>query len=168
MGSFEDRIYFDAFSSDDLVCWTKHALIIDSTSVKWLRKALWATAFVAHKGKCFLFFCVNDIQVPENQWWKPKCAFESQYGGIGIGIAVKPEGHYKDYLGKPLIDKVYNGTQPIDQFIFKDIDGQFYIIYGGWKHCNVENLNDGFTALVPFDDDEIVHEITPEGMWRGR
>ena len=164
---FEESIYLDAFSSKDLVNWTKHARIIDSTSVKWLRKALWAPEFVANKGKYFLFFGANDIQVPESPWWKPKCATESQYGGIGIGVADKPEGPYKDYLGKPLIDKVYNRAQPIDQFVFKDKDGQFYIIYGGWKHCNIAKLNDDFTALVPFEDGKIVHEITPEGYVEG-
>lgn len=165
--SFEKGVFFDAFSSKDLVTWTKHARIIDTTTVKWLRKALWAPAFTQNNGKCFLFFGANDIQVPESPWWKPKCANESQYGGIGIAVADNPGGPYKDYLGKPLIEKVYNGAQPIDQFIFKNKDGQFYIIYGGWKHCNIGRLNDDFTALIPFDDGKIVHEITPEGYVEG-
>ena len=38
-------------------------------------------------------------------------------------------GHQRpsDYLGKPLIDKFHNGAQPIDQFVLKDKDGQFYL-----------------------------------------
>ena len=32
-------------------------------------------------------------------------------------------------------DEQYNGAQPIDQFAFRDRDGQYYLIYGGWRHC---------------------------------
>lgn len=165
--TFEKGVWFDAFSSKDLINWTKHAHIMDTTSVKWLRKALWAPAFVQHRGKYFLFFGANDIQVPESPWWKPKRAFESQYGGIGIGIADKPSGPYKDYLGKPLIENVINGAQPIDQFVFKDKDGQFYMIYGGWGHCNIAKLADNFKNLIPFEDGKMVLEITPEGYVEG-
>ena len=62
-----------------------------------------------------------------------------------------PEGPFKDHLGKPLVDKFHNGAQPIDQFVFKDKDGQHYLIYGGWRHCNIAKLNDDFTGFVPFD-----------------
>ncbi len=165
--SFEQGVYFDAFSSKDLVNWEKHPRIIDTTTIKWLRKALWAPAFVQHQGKYFLFFGANDIQVPESPWWKPKRAFESQYGGIGICVADQPGGPYTDYLGRPLIEKVYNLAQPIDQFVFKDKDGQFYIIYGGWGHCNIAKLTTDFKALIPFEDGKLVQEITPDGYVEG-
>jgi hypothetical protein len=68
----------------------------------------------------------------------------------------------KDYLGKPLIDNFYNGAQPIDQFAFKDNDNQYYIIYGGWQHCNIAKLKDDFTGFIPYDDGTIFKEITPK------
>ncbi|RYF89592.1 MAG: arabinan endo-1,5-alpha-L-arabinosidase, partial [Chitinophagaceae bacterium] len=74
---------------------------------------------------------------------------------------------FKDYLGKPLIDKFHNGAQPIDQFVFKDKDGQHYIIYGGWKHCNIAMLKDDFTGFKPYKDGSVFKEITPEGFVEG-
>jgi hypothetical protein len=52
-------------------------------------------------------------------------------------------------------------AQPIDQFVFKDKD-QYYLIYGGWKHCNIAKLKDDFTGFVLFEDGTIFKEITPE------
>lgn len=152
---YNQQVLFDAFSSTDLVNWTKHERIVDTASLKWVRRALWAPAIVQKDNKYFLFFGANDIQN------------DSAKGGIGIAVADKPEGPFKDYLGKPLIDKFYNGAQPIDQFVFKDKDGQYYIIYGGWRHCNIAKLNKDFTATVPFADGTTFKEITPEGYVEG-
>jgi beta-xylosidase len=70
-------------------------------------------------------------------------------------------------LGKPLINEFYHGSQPIDQFIFRDKDGQYYIVYGGWGHCVMGKLNEDFTGLIPFENGETVQEITPEGYVEG-
>ena len=88
-------------------------------------------------------------------------------GGIGIAVADKPDGPYRDYLGKPLINRFYNGAQPIDQSVIQDRDGQWYIIYGGWGHCNLAKLSSDFTALEPFADGSLVREITPKGYVEG-
>ena len=102
-----------------------------------------------------MFFGANDIQS------------DNEIGGIGVAVASKPEGPYKDYLGKPLVDKFYNGAQPIDQFVFRDKDGQHYLIYGGWKHCNVAKLKNDFTGFVPFKDGTTFRQITPQGYVEG-
>ncbi|OOQ60579.1 glycoside hydrolase family 43 protein [Mucilaginibacter pedocola] len=152
---YEKQVHFDAFSSKDLVTWTKHANVLDSSNVKWAKMAMWAPAIV-HKGnKYYFFFGANDIQNNET------------VGGIGVAVADKPEGPFKDLLGKPLIDKIINGAQPIDQFVFHDKDGQYYIIYGGWGHCNIAKLKDDFTGLVPFEDGTTYRSITPEGYVEG-
>jgi beta-xylosidase len=125
---------------------------------------MWAPCIVQKDGKYFLFFSANDIQAPFRGGY---VAADNKIGGIGIGVASKPEGPYKDYLGKPLIQEFYNKAQPIDQFVFQDKDGQYYIIYGGWGHCNIARLNEDFTALVPYPDGNMVKEITPEGYVEG-
>lgn len=153
--NYEEQVFMDAFSSPDLVNWTKHERIIDTTAVKWIWRAMWAPAIVKKDNKYFLFFGGNDIQSND------------ELGGIGIGVADRPEGPYKDYLGKPLIDKIYNGAQPIDQFVFQDKDGTYYMYYGGWEHCNVVKLNDDFTGLLPFDDGEYYKEVTPDNYTEG-
>lgn len=152
---YNEQVFMDAFSSPDLVTWTKHKRIIDTAAVKWAKRAMWAPAIVKKDDHYFLFFAANDIQN------------DNEKGGIGIGIAKQPEGPYKDYLGKPLLDKFHNGAQPIDQFIFQDKDGQYYMIYGGWRHCNIVKLKDDFTGFIPFEDGTVFKEITPEGYVEG-
>ena len=153
---YKDQVFMDAFSSPDLVHWTKHSRVLDTFAVKWAKKAMWAPAVAENGGKYYFFFGANDI----NDGTK-------EVGGIGVAVADKPEGPFKDYLGKPLIGKIYNGAQPIDQFVFKDTDGQYYIIYGGWGHCNIAKLKNDFTAVVPFADGETYKSITPEGYVEG-
>jgi beta-xylosidase len=152
---YNDQVFLDAFSSPDLTHWTKHARILDTTTIKWAKRAMWAPSIIKNKNKYFLFFGANDIQN------------DKETGGIGIAVASKPEGPYKDYLGKPLVDKFYNGAQPIDQFVFRDKDGQHYLIYGGWRHCNIAKLKDDFTDFIPFKDKTVFKEITPENYVEG-
>ena len=152
---YEKQVFFDAFSSKNLVQWKTHHKILDTAAVKWARRAMWAPAIVQKDKQYFLFFAANDIQS------------NNEYGGIGVAVANKPEGPFKDYLGKPLIDKFYNGAQPIDQFVFKDTNGEYYIIYGGWQHCNIAKLKNDFTGIVPFSDSTLFKEITPKGYVEG-
>lgn len=152
---YEQQVHMDAFSSPDLVNWTKHERIIDTAAVKWAKIAMWAPAIVHKNDKYYLFFAANDIHK------------ETEPGGIGIGVADKPEGPYKDYLGKPLLNKIINGAQPIDQFVFHDKDGKYYMIYGGWGHCNIVQLKDDFTGFIPFKDGSTFKEITPKGYVEG-
>ena len=152
---YEKQVFLDAFSSTNLVEWKKHSRILDTSVVKWAKKAMWAPAIIEKDGKYFLFFSANDIQN------------DNEIGGIGVAVSNKPDGPFADHIGKPLIDKFYNGAQPIDQFIFKDADGVLYIIYGGWRHCNIARLNNDLTGLVSFKEGNIYKEITPEGYVEG-
>ena len=124
--------------------------------------AMWAPAIVKKDQRYFLFFSANDIQSKQRNGQA-----DDTLGGIGIAVADNPGGPFKDYLGKPLINKFYNNAQPIDQYVFKDKDSQYYIIYGGWGRCNVGKLNENFTGLVPFSDSILVKEITPKGYVEG-
>ena len=151
---YEKQVFFDAFSSPDLVHWTKHPAILDTQNVKWAHMAMWAPAIVNKDNKYYLFFAANDIQ-------------KDGGGGIGVAVSDKPAGPFKDYLGKPLISEFKNGAQPIDQFVFKDKDGQYYMYYGGWKHCNIVKLKSDFTGLEPFEDGSLYKEITPQGYVEG-
>lgn len=151
---YDQQVFMDAFSSPDLVHWTKHSRVLDTANVKWVKRALWAPSIIQKDNRFFLFFGGNDIQS------------DNEYGGIGVAVADKPEGPFKDHLGKPLIDKFHNGAQPIDQFVFHD--GEiYYLIYGGWRHCNIAQLNNDFTGFIPFADGTIFKEITPEHYVEG-
>lgn len=151
---YNKQVFMDAFSSTDLVTWTKHPRIVDTTAVKWAKRAMWAPSVIQKGGSYYLFFGANDVH-------------EGEIGGIGVAVADKPEGPFRDYLGKPLIGQIHNGAQPIDQFVFQDKDGQYYMIYGGWQHCNIAKLNADFKGFTPFDDGKTFREITPKGYVEG-
>ena len=153
--AYDEQTFMDAFSSSDLVTWKKHPRILDIANVSWARRAVWAPSVVEKDGWYYIFFGANDIQK------------DSEAGGIGVARARQPEGPFKDLLGRPLIDAFHNGAQPIDPFVFKDRDGAWYIVYGGWRHCNIARLKDDFTAIVPLPDGTLDKEITPEGYVEG-
>ena len=145
---YDKQLFFDAFSSPDLVNWTKHERVLEQKNIPWLRRALWAPAVIEANDKFYVFFGGNDVH-------------EGEIGGIGVAVADRPEGPYKDALGKPLINEIVNGAQPIDQFVFRDDDGQYYMYYGGWRHCNMCKLSPDLLSIVPWEDGQKFHEVTP-------
>ena len=84
----------DAFSSKDLVNWTKHPKVLSKENISWFKRALWAPAVIHANDKYYIFFGANDIQS------------NNELGGIGVAVADNPAGPFKDALGKPLIDKL--------------------------------------------------------------
>jgi len=129
---YDQQTHFDAFSSPDLVTWTKH-------SGSWTRNSItWARGRCGHqrlskRRAVFPVFCATTFRTISSA---------GDRGGGGD----KPAGPFRDHLGKPLIDRFHNGAQPIDQFVFRDKDGTYYMIYGGWRHCNIAKLKPDFTG----------------------
>ena len=152
---YDQQLFLDAFSSTDLVTWTKHSRILDAANIKWARRAVWAPSIVERDGWYYLFFSANDIQS------------DKELGGIGVARSRRPQGPFEDHLGRPLVERFHNGAQPIDPFVFRDQDGSFYLIYGGWRHCNIAKLNTDFSGFVPFPDGTTFKEITPAGYVEG-
>lgn len=152
---YDEQTYLDAFSSTDLVHWEKHPRVLDIADIPWARRALWAPAPIERNGKYYLYFAANDIQSDEER------------GGIGVAVADRPQGPYRDALGGPLVSQFHNGAQPIDQDVFIDDDGQAYMYYGGWQHANVVKLNEDMTSLGTFADGTTYKEITPENYTEG-
>ncbi|MEJ1199289.1 MULTISPECIES: glycoside hydrolase family 43 protein [unclassified Streptomyces] len=153
--SYDEQTRLDAFSSTDMVNWTKHPDVLSTANISWAEYALWAPAPVERNGKYYLYFAANDIQN------------DSRLGGIGVAVADRPEGPYKDAIGRPLISQFHNGAQPIDQDVFIDDDGQAYMYYGGWHHANVVKLNPDMTSLGTFADGSTYKEITPDNYTEG-
>ena len=103
-------------STKDLVNWTDHGDVFRTTrDAKWAAGSYAPTA-VAAKGKVYMYF--------------PNIA-----SGVGVLIADKPEGPYKDPLGKALVSG--NTYCPMawcfDPVIFVDDDAakSAYLIWGG-------------------------------------
>lgn len=155
---YQEQTYLDAFSSPDLIHWTKHPNILTKDNVTWANDAIWAPAAISRNGKYYLYFGANDIQEGEN----------TTIGGIGVAVADHPAGPYVDAIGAPLIGAYHNGAQPIDQDVFiDDNDGQAYIYYGGHSHANVALLNDDMTSIGTFPDGTQYKEITPTNYVEG-
>ncbi|KAK1770525.1 Xylosidase/arabinosidase, partial [Phialemonium atrogriseum] len=153
---YDEQTYLDAFSSPDLVHWTKHPNILTTANVSWATRAVWAPAPISRNGKYYLYFGANDIQT------------DDEVGGIGVAVADRPEGPYVDAIGEPLIGAYHNGAQPIDQDVFiDDADGQAYIYYGGHSHANVAKLNNDMVSIGVFDDGTQFREITPTNYVEG-
>lgn len=148
---YEEQTFFDAFYSDDLVTWHKADRVLDLSGVPWARRAVWAPSPIEHGGEYFLYFAANDIQS------------DREHGGIGVAVSDRPEGPFRDPLGRPLIDRFVHGAQPIDPHIFVDDDGTPYLYYGGWGRCNVVKLGADLISLTAHEDDEVFKEVTPEG-----
>jgi hypothetical protein len=148
---YDSQTYLDAFSSTDLIHWTKHSRVLDKANVSWATRAMWAPSPIFRNNTYYLYFGANDIQN------------DSQVGGIGVAKSSSPGGPYVDAIGRPLISKFINGAQPIDQDVFIDDDGQAYLYYGGWGHCNVVKLNSDMISV----DNASFKEITPSGYVEG-
>ena len=146
----------DAFSSPDLVHWTKHPDVLDIKNVSWAAYAIWAPTAIHLNGKFYLLFAANDIQ-----------KHDTFPGGIGIAVSDNPGGPFIDLLGKPLIGEFHNGAQPIDPMIFRDDDGSIYLYYGGQGHCNVARLSADLKRVIPMQDGSMYKEITPEHYVEG-
>jgi beta-xylosidase len=149
------QTYLDAFSSKDLITWTKHPKVLSIENITWAAYSIWAPSVIRANNQYYLFFGANDIQSND------------QPGGIGVAVSDKPEGPYRDALGKPLINAFHNGAQPIDQFVFHDQDDRYYLIYGGWRHCNVARLRPDLLGFESFADGLTFREITPEQYIEG-
>lgn len=101
-------------STKDLVNWTDYGDVFRVTrEAKWAGGSYAPTA-IAAKGKVYMYF-------------------PNVTSGVGVLIADRPEGPYKDPLGKALINSTLcNGVAwCFDPDIFVDTDGAAYLVYGG-------------------------------------
>ena len=50
---YEKQVFMDAFSSPDLIHWTKHSHVMDTANFHWAKKAVWAPSIVEKNGKYY-------------------------------------------------------------------------------------------------------------------
>lgn len=104
------------YSTKDMVNWTSHGSIMNFRDFTWTDRKdprAWAPQAVERDGKYYLFV---PIRIKDGA----PC--------ITVAVADKPEGPYKDVLGKPMIN---NGNwDNIDPTVFIDDDGEAYLYWG--------------------------------------
>ncbi|KPK84992.1 MAG: hypothetical protein AMS27_08515 [Bacteroides sp. SM23_62_1] len=162
---FDDRVYiypshdflpdnefwimkdWKVYSSEDLVNFTDHGIILEGVEVSWavVPDHCWAPDCIEKNGKYYFYFPMSD----KTGIWK---------GRIGVGVADKPYGPFRDALGYPL---VYDYDRPadfegghynIDPAVFIDDDGRSYLFWGNGV-CFMAELNEDMVSLKS----EIIH-----------
>nr|PZN16226.1 MAG: sugar-binding protein [Pseudomonadota bacterium] len=133
-----DMTDYHAFSSDDLVNWQDHGVVLDAKDISWTDR-LYAPD-CCHSpvtGKYYLYF--------------PNAG-----SGIGVAVSDSPAGPFVDAIGKPLIDSNTPGVGDVDWIFdpacFVDDDGQAYLYFGGGppdtgNNARVIRLNDDMISL---------------------
>ncbi|KAL5339473.1 xylanase D [Aspergillus crustosus] len=165
--AYENQTFFDAFSSPDLLSWTKHPSILKFSDIPWsTNRAAWAPSVARRRRPR------NSGPVPSHIPDETDDSYDyfmyfSAGDGAGIGVAKsttgQPEGPFVDALGEPLVPETVYGAQAIDAQLFQDDDdGRVWLYYGGWSHAIVVEMNEDMVSLKG----EYL-EITPEGYVEG-
>ena len=138
---------YHVFSSDDLVDWTDHGVILDQNSIPWVKPdsyAMWAPDCVEKDGRYYFFF--------------PASAKDMERGfGIGVAVAERPEG---PFMAMP---RRIEGIMGIDPCVLVDDDGESYIYWSGMG-IHVAKLKDTMTEL---DSRPLKIAGLPEGLKEG-
>lgn len=126
-----DMTDWHVFSTTDLKKWTDHGVALSLSDLKWATKYAWAPDCGYKNGKYYFYY-------PTDQDY------------IGVAVGNKPEGPFRDPLGKPLITRqtpgVKNTRDLIDPCIFIDDDGKPYLFFGQLDVC-VAELNEDMISL---------------------
>lgn len=122
---------FAAYSSNDLVTWKPEGQVWfhnnengwSDTAAAW-GGAYWAPEVYEVKGKYYLLYSAQ---------WKQNPANEYENFRIGVAVADKPTGPFKDLMDRPIFDP---GYPVIDANLFFDDDGKVYLYYSrvAYKH----------------------------------
>ena len=151
---YEEQMNIDLVVSSDLETFDVIHDILDMSTFPGTTRCVWAPSAMEKDGKYYVIFSTNAINS------------DDEVGGLYIGVSDKPEGPFRNIYedGRPFINKIINGAQPIDAHFYKEND-EVYIFYGGWHHLNVCKLNAEMNGLIPLQesDQELIHEITPNG-----
>lgn len=123
------------FSTTDLRHWTQYPTPLYVADFKWAKsKQAYAGHVVERGGKYYWYVSTN-------------------WCGIGVAVADKITGPYKDALGKPLLtnDDCFASTHSwacIDPAVYIDDDSTAYLIWGN-RECYIAKLKDNMTEIVP-------------------
>lgn len=137
---------YHVFSSENLVDWTDHGMILSQEDVPWGDSesySMWAPDCVYKDGKYYFYFPASP---------KGKKGFN-----VGVAIADKPYGPFK-----PLPEPI-KGVGGIDPCVLLDTDGQAYLYWSG-RGLNVAKLKDNMTEL---DSEPVLVADVEDGFKEG-
>lgn len=132
------------FSTIDLKNWQEHPVPLHITDFAWAKSGdAYAGHVIERNGKYYWYISTN-------------------WSGIGVAVADRPEGPFKDALGKPLLtnEDCFDSTHSwacIDPSVFIDDDGQGWLFWGN-RECYYAKLKenmieiDGEVKRIDFKD----------------
>jgi len=127
-----DMTDWHVFSTTDMVHWTDHGVALSLDDISWAEKYAWAPDCIEKGGRYYFYYPTDQAH-------------------IGVAVADRPTGPFRDPIGKPLISKDTEGVVSdrdfIDPAVFIDDDGTPYL-FMGQNTVNVIRLNDD---MVSFD-----------------
>ena len=132
------------YSTRDMVNWTDLGSPLALESFSWADDRAWAAQTIERNGKFYWYIC----------------AHSKLSGGMAIGVAVadRPEGPYRDVLGRPLYD---NGSwDHIDPTVWIDETGQAWLAWGNPRIYLMQLQDD---MIHPKGDVQLV-DMTEEGF----
>lgn len=134
---------FTCWSSKDLVIWKNEGVILDlPKDLSWAKERAWAPAIAYKNNKYYYYYSANV--------------------NIGVAVANKPIGPFRDPLNQPLIKKGTERGQMIDPMVLVDDDGSAYL-YWGQGQCNMVKLNED---MISCDTSKII-SFKPPGYNEG-
>lgn len=132
------------FSTEDMKTWTEHPIPLHAKDFEWASGDAWASQVIERNGKFY---------------WYATVSHKTIHGkAIGVAVADRPEGPYKDARGSALItnDLTTQFTkiswEDIDPTVFIDDDGQAYMFWGNTQCYYIklkENMIDTIGPIVP-------------------
>ncbi|MBQ3426346.1 MAG: family 43 glycosylhydrolase [Clostridia bacterium] len=137
------------YTSKNMTDWEYKGVVMKATDISWRNTDTdaWASQMTEYGGKYYLYFCT---------WDKTSSGKQS----IGVAVADKPEGPYKDALGKPLVAGTFTSPESsswndIDPTVLIDtVDGveHRYLAWGNGKYYICE-LNEDMISVKDIDGD---------------
>ena len=121
------------FSTTDLKNWTEYPVPLKITDFSWAKSVdAYAGQVIERNGKYYWYISTNT-------------------SGIGVAVADRPEGYYKDALGKPLLTNkdCFASTHPwacIDPAVFIDDDSQAWLFWGN-RECYYAKLKENMIEI---------------------
>jgi hypothetical protein len=141
---------YHVFSSDNLVDWQDHGMIVHQNKVPWVKPesySMWAPDCIYRNGKYYFYFPSVPSDTTGGRGFR-----------IGVAISDKPSG---PFIPQPTAIKGVNG---IDPNVFIDKDGQAYL-YWSQGHIYGAKLKENMLELA--SDPVILQELPTKGLKEG-
>lgn len=142
------------FSTEDMVNWQYLGAQVSTATFAWAKQGdrAWAAQAVERGGKWYWYLCCNT---------------EDGKDALAVAVADRPEGPWRDALGKPLAV----GFGFIDPTIFIDDDGKPYLFWGnkgfwyGELNDDMISFKNGYKEVPGYTDPKAFGALQSKMDW---